>query len=165
MDDLRRHHKIGIMFSAMPLSALILRVLLALALVLNGSGYAVAATTMAFAAPGVHGGHGRIADSGRLAQDGACHERADATQVHAAHSAAIETQDPADGAMPGHDDSDTPECCQGAQCHCPCVQQLAATLSDPCLRDTIVDVDAGMQAMRSGHPAPPLPHLIRPPIG
>lgn len=147
-------------------SALLLRVLLSLALVFSGSGSAVAATTMqlAHAAGGAHDGHGQIADSGQRAAGGSCHEAPDGVHAHATHVADTHDGDVHSGMVLEHDNG-TPDCCQDGQCHCPCAHQLAATMSDPCLCDAIPVEDAGLRLLGSGYPPPPLPHLIRPPIG
>jgi len=122
------------------------RLLLCLMLVLNGTGYAVAATQMDLA-------HMAVALAAQEAESNPpCHEMATESASHmtqATHQAG----------------SDVPPCCQSSKCSCDyCLQHLTAAMSV-----IAVPADAPQSAdiaqPRVAHRvAPPLPNLLRPPI-
>ena len=130
---------------------LAVRLLLCVLLVLNGTGYAVAATDM-------HVAH--------LAMAMAMHEAEAASPCHDA-----ETPDNTGVTQHSHADCDTgqagsaaPDCCQSSQCVCDCLQHATAAMA-------VVALPAGpppggeiAQPGVADRRAPPLPNLLRPPI-
>lgn len=140
-----------------PFFAILLRVLLSVALIFNGSGYAYAAAQM-------HRGGG-AQDAGDTRGHAAAHETpachtgtgdemADASPASAVKDAA--------GHHDGHDGSD---CCQTDQCDCVCAQHVPATGLGFWLR-VPTPVRSRVPAYRlAQHVSPALSHLQRPPIG
>ncbi|WP_460813932.1 CopL family metal-binding regulatory protein [Luteimonas pelagia] len=139
-------------FGAMhtPVAAL-LRLLLCLALVLNGPGAALAAAHAHHSTPG-HSQADGIADSPevRAGDHGGHCEPSGST---ADHSAGV----PADGAAPS--------CCDGPECEgaCPGVQVAAVLAPGPCM--TGVEGRCDAMAPVAAHPSPPAARPTRPPIG
>jgi hypothetical protein len=131
-----------------------LRMLLSLALILNGS---------AFAMPAMHGGMGIVsgvhADSMADEPTSArppCHEPAmadDAAQAQSTDSRSHE--DPAE--------SPVPDCCKHGKCACTCIHALAAI---PVIAVDLVAVFHCPVSVvgERGYPSPVLPQLSRPPI-
>lgn len=131
--------------------ALLLRVLLCISLVLNGSGYAVAATQM-------HMAH--LAADNVAAMDDAdmppCHSHGDSVE-------AVAKPAPMTDCESTHAPTQ-PDCCQSSQCACDCLQHATATLVQlPSPAATIARAP-GIATMHDGHAAPALANLIRPPI-
>jgi hypothetical protein len=130
----------------MTLSAVLLRVLLSLALVLNGIGSAVAA---------VHGHAGPAShDRGHAlatAEVAPCHEHAKAAPADAGKGKGK-------GKGDGH-------CCDGARCHCACTAPGATAVPVVLLLSPAVAVTLATHRLDAGHRAPALAHPIRPPIG
>ena len=120
-------------------AALLLRVLLSLSLIFNGTAYAMSSLQdqqmHSTAAADMHAG---------------CHEHAATTAHQASH---------ADQPAQGHP---APDCCKTGKCVCtsqPTVPAVATLV----LHETAIDrIDA--QPLVSGHVAPALASLIRPPI-
>jgi hypothetical protein len=141
------------------LAAILLRVLLSVVLIFNGSGYAYAATQM----------HTTSTAAASDANDRDMRDHG--AGVHAAspcHEATGEEMSapapPADG-LAGHDGHDRTNCCQGDQCDCVCAQHVPATSLAFWLRSPLL-VRSRVPAYRPvEHLAPALPHLQRPPIG
>ncbi|WP_368563798.1 CopL family metal-binding regulatory protein [Pseudoxanthomonas sp. UTMC 1351] len=137
------------------LPVILLRVLLSVVLIFNGSGYAYAATQLHMAGAPV-------------ASDAVNHDMA-AHDVPPCHDAEgdMAYQDPAppkDG-IAGHDSHDDSNCCQTDQCDCVCAQHVPATnlafwLRSPTLARSHVPAYRPAQ-----HLSPALSHLQRPPIG
>ncbi|MCL6713191.1 CopL family metal-binding regulatory protein [Pseudoxanthomonas sp. z9] len=125
----------------MSLATLLMRCLLCVALVLNGASAAAASV--------------RMLDMGSGAQ-AASGERGDAHDLDCAGHAS----EPEDKGSPSGRD-----CCKSASCPCACVQGCATAMDTP--TDTpVIIVHAGVVPTPVlEHPAPALPHLIRPPIG
>lgn len=117
-------------------AGILLRLLLAVSLVLNGIGGALAGVSMSIEA------HAVAPDASDHA---GCHEPA------AEPAAEPETGDAGD-------------CCDSGPCSCACAQlpQLAAT--ELLLMPLVVVHAAAVGTRLSERPAPALPHLIRPPI-
>ncbi len=133
----------------MSAKTLLWHLLLCIGLVLNGSADAVSSLAMTHAA-----GHAQRLAAGHAP----CHS-ADHRSMHAAAHGQDAASHPAGGKQPG------PECCQSMGCGCVAAYQAqiaGAThvFSGPAIHDARPRGDAG-----SGHAAPLLPHLIRPPIG
>ena len=118
--------------------ALLLRVLLVLALVLNGIGSAVAA---------VHAHAAPVDDALALAlaSDAAapCHEEA-----------------PAPVGL-----EDTGDCCEGARCDCACTAASATVATFALSAPAMPPIALATHRLDAGHRAPALAHPIRPPIG
>jgi hypothetical protein len=152
----------------MRLTTLLLRVLLCLGLVFNGSGYAFASghlETTGHAAVK----HAALKHADRTAEKSSthpatqppCHDEdgTAATQPPSHAPAAIlaaNTQDP---------DHSGVDCCQSGSCRCVCVHGSVALMPPPASGAFAPMHDAAMQTLVTGAPAPALPHLIRPPIG
>ena len=123
------------------------RLLLCLMLVLNGTGYAVAATQMELA---------------QVATALAVHEVESMPPCHemAAPEAAPHMAQAIDQAG-----SDVPPCCQSSKCSCDyCLQHLTAAISViavPAAAPSGADIAQPSVVHRV---APPLPNLLRPPI-
>ena len=128
----------------MPVRLILLRLLLCVALLLNGTASAMAAARMAIPA---------AEPQGMAMQSAApCHDMA--TMDHAAEPAqASQGSDPA------------PDCCTSGICQCTCVH--AAQIALPFVLAPAFDARGARIAlsMPAGHAQPALPHPIRPPIG
>lgn len=145
----------------MPVPSLLLRVLLSLSLVLNGSSYAMASTHMQM-------GHHESAattpqqktDDTVAAADPACH------QQHAGGSEpATQAPDTTPDIAPVKSAPPQPDCCKSGACPCACVQQAQAAIPMYSLGDSVMGHADLVIALKPGHAAPGLRHLIRPPIG
>ena len=127
---------------------ILLRLLLCIGLILNGSAYAMAGGSMQ---DEMQDGVVVATDHGMAMTD--CHDA----------EAAPEPTDPPEPSHAGHDG--TSECCQaGDSCHCDCQQHSPATIQQAILigaqtADTRVAPNAD-----AGRAAPPPQRLIRPPI-
>jgi hypothetical protein len=131
----------------------ILRILLSLVLVLNGIGGAMAAARMQLA-PASH--EHETGSRDMAGTDMPCHQ-----QDAAAHP---------DHAMPSGDRVPekapaVPDCCKGAACTCACMCIAQAGLLAPALPALRWANLPVVKRLTSGHAAPALPHLVRPPIG
>ena len=133
------------------MSRVVLRLLLSLMLVLNGTGYAAAATKMGVMhlAMQAHGKHTAPP----------CHETAPHEHMAAAMHAHADTDCAMSAAAPAE-----PGCCQSSQCNCDCLQHATDVL-------VVLFIPASLPPQRHlAQPpafdrAPPLlPHLLRPPI-
>ncbi len=138
-------------------AALLLRVLLCLSLILNGSAYAMAGTQMqlqhAAMLPSTMPSEAAIisSDDGVAAP---CDQSMDIGQ----HAGIPPVGDAPQVSTAQHDD-----CCPTSQCDCACVQHTLAALQ-------VLPSPAGVDrshmaiAISLGHSSPTLAHLIRPPI-
>jgi hypothetical protein len=131
-----------------------LRALLSLALILNGS---------AFAMPSMHGGMGIDSDAhtispahAQTAAQPSCHEMPMADEAG-----------PTPGADTGADidpsKSPVPDCCEDGKCACTCIHVLAAipTIAMNLIAEFQRPV---IRIAERGYPSPVLPQLSRPPI-
>jgi hypothetical protein len=123
-------------FAAMSPTPLLLRVLLSLALVLNGIGSAIAAVHL----PAGHD----LAPATALPDAAPCHDPAPVT--------------PADGGDDG-------TCCDGARCDCACTVAGTTVATGVVLPFPTRPVALATHRLDAGHRAPALAHPIRPPIG
>ena len=143
----------------MSISAILLRVVLCIGLVLNGSGHAVAATQMQvkhLAAVSA----AMQTTAAAFFQDAAvqpCHEDPSTTGVVPAIAGT--------GENPANPEIPTPDCCKSMNCAGVCAQHAFATMPGLSAGTLVIDHASSVRPMRTGHPAPALPHLIRPPIG
>ena len=139
------------------LRSIVMRMLLCVALILNGSGYAFAATQMELQ-------HLVMASeiAGAPAADPAtpCHESAavspaDVTPHHATTVDCV--------AEKAH----TPEqgCCQPSQCSCDCLQHATSAVRHALPSAYIPREARVVSAQAARHASPLLPNLFRPPIG
>lgn len=128
----------------MPRAAALLRALLCLVLLLNGAGYAHAATRMAIDALPV---------AASVDAEPPCHGDAAMAMGHASKDA------PASGEAPA-----MPDCCPSDGCDGPC-DQHAPALPWPSLVTPVQAVHASAPAYRTlDHASAPLAHRHRPPI-
>lgn len=142
------------------LAAILLRVLLSVVLIFNGSGYAYAATQMHMSGVSAasHMTDRDVADLSAAAHDAPpCHEAM-------GDMADPDPAPPADG-LAGHDGHDGSNCCQTDQCDCVCAQHVPATPLAFWLRAPVL-VRSRVPAYRPAqHLSPVLSNLQRPPIG
>lgn len=131
----------------MPVWPLLLRLLLAVALVFNGAAPAVAA---------VHAGH--MAPRPMIAPPVAA--AAAELPCHEHHQAGNADQAPATGGQPA-----TPDCCESGVCRCHCVHSTPVAILDPGVVASVIEHAESGQPMATGHADAASQHLIRPPIG
>lgn len=144
----------------MSLWPLLLRVLLILSLILNGSAYAMASVHM------VHGQVGAVAMSDHApatassTKGSPCHD-------HQAQppTAATQHQGAAPVEAPSNPEPPAPDCCESGACQCACVHQVQAAMPMPALAAAKIEPAGSLRMSKSGHATPALPHLLRPPIG
>lgn len=138
--------------------ALLLRVLLSVALVLNGATGAAAAVHMQMPHDDGQALPTLVAESPESSSvDMPCHHQATGTSDEAPLAAA----DPA----PAGSKHSTPDCCKSSSCNCVCAHATQAPLASTFIHAPLVDRSQNVRPLLLGHPAPALPHLNRPPIG
>lgn len=136
--------------------ATLLRVLLSLALVFNGSGYAYAATQMHMAG---------VQDASDTRGHAAAHETPACHATMGDEAADKLPASPLKDAAAYHDGHDGMDCCQTDQCDCVCAQHVPATGLGFWLR-VPTPARSRIPAYRlAQHVSPALSHLQRPPIG
>ena len=132
---------------------LLLRLLLCIGLILNGSAYAIAGGSMAGdSMPGeVHDSNEAATDHGMAMTD--CHDAETAPE-------------PADLPQPAHAGHDgASDCCQtGDSCHCDCQQHSPATMQQVAMLGAQAVATPVVPNADAGRAAPPPQRLIRPPI-
>ncbi|WP_169795614.1 CopL family metal-binding regulatory protein [Lysobacter antibioticus] len=140
----------------MSVSAVALRLLLSVVLILNGIGTANASIRMlgAMAMPPASSSVTAIAEQGASP----CLEH------HAAHAGKAAGVDDASGPPPDGCADPEPDCCESSACGCACTQSCAFAVPAVAQPTVVIARDPSIRAMSLGHPAPALPHLIRPPI-
>lgn len=138
-------------------SAVLLRILLSLALVLNGVGSAAASVQMAggMMASESHSMRAVASEGG----DSACPEHHAATAKPDADSSALHHAPSRDGRHPA------PDCCKSSTCRCVCVHACASVPVASAQASVIPAHALRIDPKVEGRPSPTLPHLIRPPIG
>lgn len=127
------------------LSPLVLfRLLLSVALVLNGIGGATAATRM-------HVEQASTAEQVRMPASAGipCHDEQGAAE--------------GDAGAP-HEESPAPDCCKSGLCACACAHVSQVPLPALPSTELVAGRDLAVAHMSLGHATPALPHLIRPPI-
>lgn len=141
---------------------ILLRVLLCIGLILNGSGVAVAAIKMHMDhAPMTLQAAPPSATSPVAAMAGNCHE-APGMGTPGIQRPIVAVDD---GTYTSASTQGAPDCCKASQCDDSCVQQVQATIATPIVGGPMGARDVGLNRMRMGHPSPALGHQIRPPIG
>lgn len=144
--------------------AILLRVVLCIGLVLNGSGYAVAAAQMQVKHL-VAASDAMPPAAAAVSQDAAvqpCHEDPGTTAVVSNQSVPAIADTGVDRLQPGQS---TPDCCKGTNCAAVCAQSASATITGLSAGHLVISHTSSVRPMRTGHPAPALGQLIRPPIG
>ncbi|WP_425562613.1 CopL family metal-binding regulatory protein [Lysobacter hankyongensis] len=145
----------------MPTLPALLRIFLILVLVLNGIGNAYASAMMVTGAK-QSSVEARSADaSGDRALTSSCPDHHDAMAME---PGMIEREKPASPPSSG-DRHGSPDCCDPSHCKCPCMHACAALPVLAVRMRVPLGNDVGVRRLSLGHPAPVLPHLIRPPIG
>ena len=138
--------------------AILLRLLLCIALVFNGAASAMASVQMM-----------QMHADGQGTASIPVPTMADAEPAMPCHhnGQASHSQDAADAAMPSKDKQphQAPDCCKSSTCTCACVHQAAAMVPVMAFQGTALLHVGSVRSMALGHATPPLPHLIRPPIG
>lgn len=142
--------------------SIVFRVLLAVSLILNGSGFAVASAHMhmdhaaserSIAQPNVH----PVATA-----QPPCGEHPQGSGSMAAGDPPGDATTNAASLMP---EQESPDCCKSAACRCACVHQAQAAVPVVAFHAAAIERVSGVRPMKSGHASPAIPHLIRPPIG
>lgn len=148
----------------MSVSALLLRALLSLVLILNGSGSAMAATGMELGHLSGHAPAGETAMA-HAEPEPPCHESGTSPMAHAGPVNPVATEAPpiAHGTPGGA--APEPDCCTASHCGGACLQHLTATVPVVSTGPVLVVRAASPRATAGAHAAPPLPNPIRPPIG
>lgn len=138
-----------------------LRVLLVLTLMANGIGGAFAATRMQVESFGARIAVVDAAQSDALAANDPCdeHVEMDALAMDASATPSHMDSDASDS------DSGSADCCKAGQCVCACVLHAVGATVSVQVMESLIDRDTTVQVLSIGHPAPALPHPIRPPIG
>ena len=130
---------------------ILLRVVLSVALVLNGATGAYASTSMQMphAAPVI------TADAvEKTAVEKPCHEMSGM-----AHTS------PATDPAPEHSKHPDPDCCKSASCTCMSMQGVQAPPIYAVAPIVLVNHSQSVRPLLLGHTSPALPHPTRPPIG
>lgn len=139
---------------------MLLRVLLSIALILNGSGYAMAAPHIQTLTEDVPANAPELTEKPMVVAQPPCHEYQGAapvaTQLRNADSE-VELNVGKCGISPS-------SCCESEACRCDCVQAQMA-IQSYWLGGAVTGHAGTMHALQRGHSPPALPHLIRPPIG
>jgi hypothetical protein len=133
----------------------LLRVVLSIALILNGIGGAVAGTRMQAGQLAASTG-APSAEAGKGA-DMPCH--AHQRPESGGHQASKEGSP----ALPGK--APVPDCCKSGMCTCACVHVAQIALSALQVTAPVLEHDLAVRRLSLTYATPSLPHLIRPPIG
>lgn len=136
--------------AGMSLATLLMRCLLCVALVLNSAGAAAASVRMLDMGSGSQG----TSEKGGNAHDLDCAGHADD------HAGFWQES----GSSSAHDTQPDPDCCKSASCTCACVHGCATAIATQTGTPVIIIHAGVMPTPMTEHPAPALPHLIRPPI-
>lgn len=144
----------------MPLHAFLLRALLCLSLVLNGSGYAVASTQMQLMH--VAATQASLAATAHTAPP--CHEQLHEGSAAPSLHVMADMASSAAACDGSHGSQAAPDCCQSSQCACDCLQYATATLADVPALPAVIEHAAETRALSPSHVAPTLANPIRPPI-
>jgi len=147
--------------------SIIARLLLSMALIVNGSAGAMvgahAMTDHAQPQPARHvdasgavSGHDE--NTGLAFAEPSCHH------MQGMAAPAVPSDTPA--ATLGHGPNHAPDCCGSADCRSGCAQHCAAAIAGTVVvQSTVIPRVGLMLPLPTSHVSPTLPHLIRPPIG
>ena len=133
------------------LSAILLRLLLSLSLILNGSGYAAAAAKMQMHHPA---SVADVSSTSKAQKSSPCPEHGGVTSV-AGHAAESSSATP---------DDNRPECCKSAKCAGACLQHVPTAVTIHWIGPATITHSNATRPMKAAHATPALPHRIRPPI-
>lgn len=138
----------------MTVRAILLRVILSVALVFNGAASAMASVEMAqmHAQTGVAHQHEQGMPMTSMSDAAPCHD--EQPKVHS---------DDSHAGSPTK--AEHPDCCTSTSCTCACVSHVVAVVPVPALPGVATPNADLLLPVLINHVAPPLPHLIRPPIG
>lgn len=137
----------------------LLRVLLSISLILNGSGYAMASMPMPM--PMKAEDMQQVANAPEQQLQPVCHESANAPLTAPEAKAADVPVEQGPAKPKPH----SPDCCKSGGCRCLCGHHAPAVIAVLIERDGVVERASNSRSATTSHPAPALPHLIRPPIG
>ncbi len=139
---------------------ILLRVLLSLSLIFNGSGVVLA------------GSHAHPEDAAAVQTAAETAERPAAAQppCHEHHQADTSASsnaidEPAEVLQALAIDDASTDCCQSGSCRCGCVHHSSFGFAGQSLRAVAIEHPVLTAVVWNRYAAPPLPHLIRPPIG
>lgn len=157
-----RSRSVVLFSKAMPAPSTIARLLLSMALIVNGSaGAMVAAHAMTDHARHVGASaavSGQDENTGQALAESSCHQLQGA--------AALVTTSDNSAAAVGHGPHHASDCCESADCRSGCAQHCAAAIVGAAMVQSALIPRVGlMLPMQASHVSPALPHLIRPPIG
>jgi hypothetical protein len=136
----------------------LLRVMLILILILNGVGDVYASAGMQLKTTQ---SHSLTSANKQPAVTPPCPDHHGAMAVE---PQTTEREQPASPPLSG-DQHGSPDCCDPSHCKCPCMHACAALPVLAVRMPVPLGNDVGVRRLSLGHPAPVLPHLIRPPIG
>ncbi|MBS7457915.1 CopL family metal-binding regulatory protein [Coralloluteibacterium stylophorae] len=143
----------------MSIRSVLLRLLLALVLVLDGTATAMAAVHMSHVDKPAAAS--QVASTANAGAEGEmpCHDAGQAKVATTAH--------PGSGghlhASPGPG-TPSPDCCESGVCSCACMHPVHATAATEVVSLASIEHGDSVRPMFSVHASPALPHLIRPPI-
>lgn len=141
--------------------SILLRVLLAVGLILNGSGYAVASTPMQMDhAAQTSATLTSVVNSSAAAEPPCAEHHASMGSM----SAKAQVAEIAADATLGESGHPSPDCCKAGACRCACVHQCQAAVFAVVLQLPVIEKISNVRPMTSGYESPAVPHLIRPPI-
>ena len=140
--------------------AILLRVLLSLSLILNGTGTAMAAPRMLIDHAATSATK-PVEATANVATAAPCHHHAG--MAANAHEASAGIADGANKAVKSQQPAS--DCCKSGICGCACLQATPAVVAAVSLPAAVVGRDAGAWVIMPKHASPALAHLIRRPIG
>lgn len=139
---------------------MLLRVLLSIALILNGSGYAMAAPHMQTHTEDAPATAPDLTEKPMVEARPPCHAHQGAAPV----ATQLRNADSEGELNVGKCGISPSNCCESEACRCDCVQAPMA-IQSYWLGGTVTGHAGIVHALQRGHSSPALPHLIRPPIG
>lgn len=145
----------------MSVCSILLRVLLALSLVLNGSGYAVASVHMQMDQAGQASTNITSVGNPSEAAEPPCAAHHASMGSMSAKAQVGDTAADVTSVESGHP---FPDCCESGACRCACVHQCQAAVFAVTLQLAVIEKVSNTRPMAPGHESPAVPHLIRPPI-
>ncbi len=140
------------------MSRIVLRLLLCLSLVLNGTGYVMAATQMQLA-------HGALAAPAVMTPTASpCHDEGASNLGPGPHGAMSHAAAGTDDIPPPAAHGDEPGCCQSSLCTCDCLQHATAAITSVATPAAVRPGRYTASPRETRPPAPVLHALLRPPI-